>query len=100
MGLNEARNPLVYLLNVIVMLAALENSFQNVFVFKTLQSKHTINLIQEKELISYTFHFSQSIFKMQYFFLLILVLTLMSALVSCCTAMTFFGKNCRLNEYK
>lgn len=34
------------------MLATLENSFQNVFVFKTLQSKHTINLIQEKELIS------------------------------------------------
>lgn len=82
------------------MLAALENSFQNVFVFKTLQSKHTINLIQEKELISYTFHFSQSTFKMQYFFLLLLVLTLMSSLISCCTAMAFFGKNCSLDVYK
>lgn len=100
MGLNEARNPFVCLLNVIVILAALANSFQNVFVFKTLQSKHTINLIQEKELISYTFHFSHSTFKMQYFFLLLLVLTLMSSLVSCCTAMTFFGKNCSLNGYK
>lgn len=34
------------------MLATLENSFQNVFVFKTLQPKHIINVIQEKELIS------------------------------------------------
>ena len=32
-GLDEARNPLVYLLNITVMLATLENSFQNVFVF-------------------------------------------------------------------
>lgn len=61
-----------------------------------LQSKHTINLIWEKELIGYTSHFSQRTYRMQYFFLLLLVVTLMSSRFLL-YSIDFFGDDCNLN---